>query len=280
METRLILIILTSAFFLYYLSTKIKIIHRRKRLKQASFPEEWVSFLYNYIYLYRILPDELKLELHEHIKIFIAEKEFIAQDNLSITIETKIAIAAQACLLLLGDKRKKRNYFPYLKYIYIYPNLIIQKQGEQMSAILSGQSSVGNKSGKDGIVSLSWQEIIRQSSSPHQTENVILHEFAHQLDQEFGTATGVPRLGSLQETLIWGEIFTREYKKHQEAVTIGKPTIIDPYGATNMAEFFAVSTEAFFLKSKLLATYHPLLYNQLLNYYGVNPLEWRDKNSI
>lgn len=275
MENLIILRIFIIAFILYYYYLKLTRFYQRKRLKKANFPQEWREFLYKYIYLYRILPENLQEELHEAIKIFLAEKQFISQDNTPVTIETKLAIASQACLLLLGDKKEKRNYFPYLKYIYIYPDLIVQQQGEQMSALLSGQSSVGNKSGKDGRVSLSWQEVIRQSSSPHQTENVILHEFAHQLDQEFGTATGVPRLKNLQETLIWGKILKQEYENHVQAVTRGKLTIIDPYGATNMAEFFAVITEAFFLKSKLLATYHPLLYNQLLNYYGLNPLEWR-----
>jgi len=275
MEKLILLTTLILAFLAYYYQTQITINYRRKTLKQSSFPEEWIDFLSKYIYLYRIIPQELKQELHSHIKIFLHEKEFISYDKQPVNIETKLAIASQACLLLLGDKRQKRNYFPYLKYIYIYPDLIIQKKGEQMSAILSGQSSVGNKSGKDGVVSLSWQEVIKQSSSPHQRENVILHEFAHQLDQEFGTATGVPRLSNLQETLIWGEILKKEYEKHYQAVQKGKITIIDPYGATNMAEFFAVVTEAFFLKSKLLAAYHPLLYNQLSNYYGVNPIEWK-----
>jgi len=89
MEQLLIFIILISAFILYSLSFKFKINHRRKRLKLASFSEEWREFLYKYIYLYRILPEELKLELHEHIKIFIAEKEFISPENLPITMETK-----------------------------------------------------------------------------------------------------------------------------------------------------------------------------------------------
>ena len=248
---------------------------KRAKLKNCLFPKKWISYLNAEVYLYRKLPQHLKEELHEHIKIFLAEKKFIGQDGLVIDEQIKLKIASQACILLLGDKFKQRNYFPYLKYIYVYPNNIQAKKNQYPQAtLLLGQSSVGNKSGHDGIVSLSWPQVCRESLSPNQGENVVLHEFAHQLDQEFGTATGMPRLSSLQDSLVWGKVFAHEYEKHTHAVMNNQATVIDIYGATNPVEFFAVVTEAFFLKTRLLASYHPLLYTQLQKYYGVDPVNW------
>jgi Mlc titration factor MtfA (ptsG expression regulator) len=265
--------------FTYYLIIPYQVKTRRNSLKKAVFPIHWHTFLENNIYLYRILPDDLKLELQDYIKVFLAEKQFIGKNGFIITQDVKLSIATQGCILLLGDKDNKRNYFPYLKYIYVYPDIILENQkSPENPIILLGLSSVGNKSGHDGVIYLSWTEVAKQSQFPYKGENVILHEFAHQLDQAFGNATGMPRLRNLQESLAWGEIFTQEYYNHCQAVKNHQPTVIDVYGALNPAEFFAVVTEGFFLKPRLLQTYHPLLYEQLSRYYNVSSIEWRVNN--
>jgi Mlc titration factor MtfA (ptsG expression regulator) len=272
-----LLLFILVAFCIYIIIYLKSYWQQRKRwkLKQSKFPQPWISLLESDVYLYRKLPPNLKQELHKHIKIFLAEKTFVGHKDFVITDEVKLKIAAQACILLLGDRQNKRNYFPYLKYIYIYPEHLEGKKNQQATAnLLLGQSSVGHKSGNDGIISLSWTQVERDSLSPNQGENVILHEFAHQLDQEFGTATGMPRLATLQDTLVWREIFAHEYDKHYRQVMNHQATVIDNYGATNPVEFFAVVTEAFFTKARLLFAYHPLLYEQLQKYYGVNPVNW------
>lgn len=274
--TDILLIFLLLIFiFIYYIFIPYQIKKKRIFLKRAIFSSDWHKFLENNIYLYRLLPHDLKLELQDYIKVFLAEKQFIGQNGFMMTTDVKLAIACQACILLLGDKDGRRNYFPYLKYIYVYPDIVIKNPNqEEKPLILLGLSSVGNKTGQDGVIYLSWTEVAKQSQFPSSGENVILHEFAHQLDQEFGNATGMPRLKNLQESLTWGEIFASEFYKHCQAVKNKQSTVIDAYGALNSAEFFAVVTEAFFLKSKLLQTYHPLLYEQIAKYYGVDPLKW------
>ncbi|MGI0482806.1 M90 family metallopeptidase [Geminocystis sp. CENA526] len=274
--TNILLILLIIIFtFTYYVIIPFQVKKRRKSLKKASFPLDWHNFLESNIYLYRILPSQLKLDLQEHIKIFLAEKQFIGKNGFTITLDVKLSIASQACILLLGDTHHKRNYFPYLKYIYVYPDIILEnKNSPENPVVLLGLSSVGNKSGHDGVIYLSWTEVAKQSQYPSKGENVIIHEFAHQLDQEFGNATGMPRLGNLQESIIWGEIFAQEYYNHCQAVKNKQSTVIDAYGAVNPAEFFAVVTEGFFLKPRLLQVYHPLLYEQLSKYYNVSSIEW------
>jgi Mlc titration factor MtfA (ptsG expression regulator) len=274
LDLLLFLLIALSIYLFIYANNSVRKTTRMK-LQYLHFPQPWISLLESQVPLYQRVPSNLKEELHRHIQIFLAEKKFVGQEGFIVTEEIKLKIAAQACILLLGDPTNKRNYFPYLQYIYVYPNHIKgQKHRQQNANLLLGQSSVGNKSGNDGIISLSWSQVYQESLLPHQGENVILHEFAHQLDQEFGTATGMPRLPTLQDTLVWREIFAHEYKKHYLQVMNNQATVIDSYGATNPVEFFAVVTEAFFMKSKLLATYHPLLYEQLHKYYGVDPVHW------
>ncbi|BAQ59862.1 hypothetical protein GM3708_268 [Geminocystis sp. NIES-3708] len=271
----LLIFLLIIFIFIYYVIIPEQIKRRRKYLKQTNFSLDWHNFLEKNIYLYRILPIHLKLELQDYIKVFLAEKQFIGQNGFTITFEVKLTIASQASVLLLGDKENRRNYFPYLKYIYVYPDIVIDNQNpKEKPLILLGLSSVGNKSGYDGVVYLSWNEVTKQSQFPSKGENVILHEFAHQLDQEFGNATGMPRLKNLQDSLIWGEIFAKEYYDHCQAVKKNYPTVIDSYGAINSAEFFAVVTEAFFLNSRLFKAHHPLLYQQLCKYYNLDPISW------
>ncbi|WP_017293107.1 M90 family metallopeptidase [Geminocystis herdmanii] len=274
----LLFLLIIIFIFTYYLIIPYQVKTRRKSLKKAIFPIDWANFLEHNIYLYRILPSDLKLELQDYIKVFLEEKQFVGKNGFIITEEVKLSIASQACILLLGDKENKRNYFPYLKYIYVYPDIILENQkSPENPIILLGLSSVGNKSGHDGVIYLSWTEVAKQSQFPSKGENVILHEFAHQLDQAFGNATGMPRLRNLQESLAWREIFTQEYYNHCQGVKNQQPTVIDAYGALNPAEFFAVVTEGFFLKPRLLQTYHPLLYEQLSRYYNVSSIEWRRK---
>ncbi|BAQ64439.1 M90 family metallopeptidase [Geminocystis sp. NIES-3709] len=274
--TEFLLILLFTIFIIiYYIIFPYQVKIRRSNLKKVNFSFDWHNFLENNIYLYRILPNNLKLELQDYIKVFLAEKQIIGQNGFTITTEVKLSIASQACILLLGDEKNIRNYFPYLKYIYIYSDIVIEsKNQEEKPVILLGLSSVGNKSGRDGVVYLSWTEVAKQSQFPSQGENVILHEFAHQLDQEFGNATGMPRLGNLQDSIVWGEIFAQEYYNHCHAVKNKQPTVIDAYGVLNPAEFFAVVTEGFFLKPRLLKAYHPLLYEQVSKYYNVDPVKW------
>nr|MDJ0649612.1 zinc-dependent peptidase [Xenococcaceae cyanobacterium MO_188.B19] len=104
--------------------------------------------------------------------------------------------------------------------------------------------------------------------------NVILHEFAHQLDSENGSFNGVPILKHKSDYASWAKVFTREYQQLIKNVGRGAKTVMGEYGTTNPAEFFAVATETFFEKPKQMAQHHLALYNQLKRYYKLEPREW------
>lgn len=246
---------------------------RRNRLKNKGFPLHWRRFLKQTISLYRILPQSLKKQLHGQINIFLAEKQFIGCGGLQITEERKLTIAAQACLLLLNDRG---TYYPRLSSILIYPSAYKVKPKKWISNYVVEERNevrLGESWERDQVV-LSWEQIEYDIRNWQDGHNVILHEFAHQLDQEDGIANGVPILERKSDYLTWAQVFRQDYEKLRRDVQRGLKTVIDEYGATEPAEFFAVATETFFEKPQPMARKHPALYEELKRYYKLDPLEW------
>jgi Mlc titration factor MtfA (ptsG expression regulator) len=186
----------------------------------------------------------------------------------------RVTIAAQACLLLLNHRGA--DYFPELRQILVYPDAFIV---ERMRADANGlqyhaAQVLTGESWSRGQVVLSWQAAQEGGRDLSDGRNVVIHEFAHQLDQEFGPANGAPLLSKREDYAKWSEVLGSEYAKLQEALARGEPTLLDPYGATDPAEFFACSTELFYEKPMDLAIHHPALYNELRRFYCVDPLRW------
>lgn len=243
--------------------------YQRQQVANKSFPLYWISILEQNVYLYKVLPHDLRKKLHQHILVFLKEKQFIGCNDLEITPEIKITIACLACLLLLNNRG---NYYPFLDSILVYPSIFAVKRNEafndnnviEKTQILSGESW-----GKHGLIVLAWQEVKNDSKNHFHGHNVVLHEFAHQLDQEDGSMNGVPKLDSNPEYQAWANIFTQSYQQLCSDLQRGIKTVINPYGATNTAEFFAVVTETYFTKPQALQSHYPQLYQQLKNYYKI-----------
>ena len=115
--------------------------------------------------------------------------------------------------------------------------------------------------------------------------NVTYHEFAHQLDQADSRADGVPPLDDGEDYSHWAGVWSDEYADFLDQVDAWeshrsqKAPLLDPYGAENPAEFFAVSTEGFFEFPHELQQERPALYAELKHYYGLDPARWVPKRS-
>jgi hypothetical protein len=245
---------------------------KRSRIKHRVFPGDWITIIERNVPLYKCLPESLQKRLHSHINVLLAEKTFKGCGGLEITDEIKLTIAAQAALLLLNERG---TYFSKLHLILVYPSAFIAYQTTAFGAQYLEEIQV--KSGESwqiGIVVLSWEDIRRDVLNWKDGRNVILHEFAHQLDQESGGVSGVPILEKRADYVSWGRIFREEYEKLCHKVAQGVETVIDEYGATNPAEFFAVVTETFFEKPFQMKREHPELYQELKRYYQLEPTEW------
>jgi Mlc titration factor MtfA (ptsG expression regulator) len=244
---------------------------RRNRLRSKPFPASWLPILIRNVPYYERLDPSDQQELQRTIEVFVAEKNFEGCGGLEMTDEIKVTIAAFACILLLHIEH--HDYYPRLKSILVYPHAYVVPEARRAmgNIIVEGDESRAGESWGDGVVVISWDHVLHRPTDHASSGNVVLHEFAHQLDQEKGVATGAPVLPKTSMYQAWALILGREYKALSAAAAADRPTLLDKYGATNPAEFFAVATECFFEQAAQLKERHPELYEELKLYYGQDP---------
>jgi Mlc titration factor MtfA (ptsG expression regulator) len=158
--------------------------------------------------------------------------------------------------------------------ILLYPaSFIVEESDEDEGIVTLSRSELSGQAWDTRRIILSWEDVERARSEP---DNVVLHEFAHYLDLEDETMDGAPALGSTSEYAEWSQVFWDAYEELIDRVEADEPTLLDPYAATEPAEFFAVATETFFQRSMELKQEHPRIYEQLSKYYRLDPASWRE----
>jgi Mlc titration factor MtfA (ptsG expression regulator) len=247
---------------------------RRRRLRARPFPDEWLTLIQQHVAFFRRLSATDRAELLGHTQVFLVEKRFEGCGGVAITDEVCLTIAAQACLLLL---HRRTDYFPQLLTILIYPTTYMAEESRQVGEHLWEEGTVsrlGETGRRMGSLVLSWDAVKHGAANPSDGKNVVLHEFAHQLDFENDAADGVPGLATREQQLAWAAVMRSEYASLRAADQSGVLTLLDTYGATNPAEFFAVSVEAFFERPRALRAHHPKLYAELRSYFQQDPVEF------
>ena len=249
---------------------------RRQRLEKLPFPAEWLKMLRERVPYYGLLSPDEQAELQKLIRVFLAEKKFEGCGGLEITDEIRVTIAAQACILLLN---REHDHYAGLHSILVYPSSYraASKFVDPAGVIHEGDQSRLGEAWLRGAIILSWDDVRRDSGDFQDGRNVTLHEFAHQLDQEDGSFDGAPLLEKRSHYRSWARVLLKEYKALGEAAERGQETLIDQYGATDPAEFFAVITEAFFERPKALKEKHPELYEELRKFFHQDPLARLEK---
>jgi len=256
----------SAAAVMYGLKTR-----RRNRLRSQPLPESWLTVLQHNVPYYKRLSLPERTKLSQDIQVFIAEKNFEGCGGLKMTDEIKVTIAAYACILLLH--LPQHDYYPRLQSILVYPDAYavpVVRSGPG-NTILEGQEMRAGESWRTGAVVISWNHVLRRPGEVGNARNVVLHEFAHQLDQQKGFADGAPALPKTSMYRAWARILSREYRALSEAADTGQPTFLDKYGATDPAEFFAVATEHFFEQPQQFKERHAELYEELKSYYQQDP---------
>ena len=246
---------------------------RRRGLRARPFPQAWRGIIAERVPQVAALPASLRRELEGHIQVFLAEKRFSGCGGLEITDEVRVTIAAQACLLLLN---RRTGYFPRLRQVLVYPGafLVERLRPEPSGVLQETRQALSGESWSHGQVVLSWEDTLAGAAAPDDGRNVVLHEFAHQLDQEKGYANGAPGIGSRRGRETWARVMAEEFARLQYNVMTQTPSLFSAYGATAPAEFFAVITETFFERPALVRHYHPALYAELAALYCVDPATW------
>lgn len=243
---------------------------RRKRLRAQPFPAAWREILGRRVPYFRRLPHDLQAQLEKHIQVFVAEKRFIGCAGLAISDEVRVTIAAQACLLILN---RKTDYYPNLRQILVYPGaFVVERLRPEPSGVLQEERhALSGESWTQGQVVISWEDVLDGAAVADDGRNVVIHEFAHQLDQQKGYANGAPWLGRRDRYPRWSQVLAEEFARLQEQALLGQPSLFSYYGATNPAEFFAVISEVFFEQPQAMASMHPALYEELRTLYRVDP---------
>lgn len=244
---------------------------RRRKLASRPFPEEWEDAVDQNVAHIAQLSEEEYRRLQEWIQIFVAEKYWEGCDGLEITEEMKLVIAAQAGFMVRG---MEDYYFDHLRSILVYPRIVWRQEKSPRGGIVNEDPTARlGEALQSGPVTLVWPHVLDGSRRANEGRNVVFHEFAHVLDWEDQFLDGTPKLpfGEMYER--WEQTMDAEFQELVQASRQGRSTLIDPYGATNIAEFFAVSTECFFEQPRPMASRHPEWFGLLREFYKVDPLE-------
>lgn len=253
---------------------------RRARIRRQPFPLAWRRVLRSRMPAFRALPADLQLQLKKHVQVLLAEVPFIGCAGLVVTTEMRVLVAAQAALLLLN---RRGGSFRGLRQVLLYPAAFVVDRpvaGPDGVTLTTYDRSAGQgrvlagESWQQGQVILSWQDVLDGAADPHDGRNVVIHEFAHQLDQEGKAANGAPFLPGAAARQRWASTLQAEFDALQQRLARGEPGLIDAYGATNPAEFFAVASEVFFEQPAALAAERPALFRELAGCYRTDPLSW------
>ena len=238
--------------------------------RQRPIPEHlWTQVLQLYPFIQaRSVAD--RTALHRLASLFLAEKEFTGAQGLRVTDEMAVAVAAQACLPVL-----KLGLQAYSRFvgIVVQPDIVLAKRAvededglvHEYDEELSGEAMAG------GPVMLAWPDVLEAGATAADAYNVVIHEFAHVLDERFGWSGPSPTLPPGLTRAGWCDLLVREYEVFAKAVDRGDATLLDPYGAEAPEEFFAVASEAFFVNTAGLRRHHPDLHRALVRLYGQDP---------
>ena len=245
---------------------------RRERIRARPLPEDWTAVLEG-LPVYRRLPEADRAELRGHVQVLLEEKRFEGCGGLELTDRVRVTIGGQAAILLL---HRDTDYYPQLESILVYPHAYTARSEHHLDDYLieEGTEIREGESWYRGAIVLSWEDVQRGASGEKKGQNVVFHEFAHQLDDESGVADGTPVLKEHHQWRKWVRVFQSEYESLQEAGDEGRGTVLDPYGSESPAEFFAVATECFFERSHDLHHRHGELYDQLRTFYEQDPARW------
>ena len=249
---------------------------RLARIRRQVFPDSWLQIVERRMPFYRKMPVRVQRQLQNRIKVFIHDKSFVGCAGQEIDDEIRVTIAAQACLLLLN--RRTDNY-QHLESILVYPSTFIAKREvrNELGLVSDDHAVLLGESWNQGKVILAWDSVEKGVRDLNDGHNVVLHEFAHQLDQESGASNGAPILRTSGEYRSWAYVCSREFEELQEDAMTGRKSLLDHYGATNPAEFFAVATETFFERPEQMRHGHEELFAELKNFYKTDPTEWANK---
>ncbi|MBM4070659.1 MAG: zinc-dependent peptidase [Planctomycetes bacterium] len=243
---------------------------RRRRILAEPVPPAWPAILQEHFDAHVALTPSQRSRLVDDLRVFIAEKEWEGCGGLELTDDMRVTIAAHACRMILG---LDINYFSLVQTILVYPAGYHAREEVPMGGgvVMQRDSDRLGEAHRRGPVVLSWDDVLEAARNPGRGENLVYHEFAHKLDMLNGEADGIPPIDDGKLIERWLKVLPAELDSLRRASAAGRETLLDPYGAENEAEFFAVASECFFDLPQDLRARHPRLYAILGEFYRQDP---------
>ncbi|WP_417736182.1 zinc-dependent peptidase [Rosistilla oblonga] len=244
---------------------------RRDRIRRQPMRIDWSQIIdRNVAYVHRLNRDE-RAKLESDALVFIAEKNWEGCQGLTMNDEIRVTIAAQISLLCLGFTDQ---FFDMVQSILVYPDVYTAKSHTSIGSgvLMEGVSHREGEAWYRGPVILSWADVLEDGDRDNDGNNLVLHEFAHQLDMLNGRVVdGTPPLETQAQFDRWQTLIEREYEQLVSDCQYGRSHVINSYGAEHISEFFAVATETFFERPLSFRARHPELYEIFSQYYRQNP---------
>lgn len=241
---------------------------RRQQLLAEPFPSGWPKFLKRNVRQYSLLSAAEQAKLRDRLRIFVAEKDWVGCGGLAVDDEMKVTIAAQACLLVLGFE--PAYHYDRIRTVLVYPGTYLHPE-RQRGRFVGEEEEVYGEYWHRGPVIVSWKNT---RDGLEDRGNLVFHEFAHHLDDVDGGMDGTPPLDSAAQASRWERVVSDEYARLVRSSARDEATLLNQYGATSLAEFFAVATECFFERPVPLRREHPELYEILRDFYRQDPARW------
>jgi len=244
---------------------------RRERvLRQAHIDDtEWNRALEDYSFT-RVLDSGERARLKQLVILFLAEKPINGADNLNIDNAARLAVAIQACMLILN---LDLDWYKSWTEVILYPGEFVahREEVDEAGVVHAIEQPMSGESWEHGTVVLSWADV--RLAGKEDGYNVVIHEFAHQIDMLNGDANGFPPLHKNMDRSQWAAAFSKAYEHFCKRVDDWEETVIDEYAAENPGEFFAVISEAFFEIPAAVRREYPDVYAQLVLFYRQDPAQ-------
>jgi Mlc titration factor MtfA (ptsG expression regulator) len=246
----------------------------RARRQRTPLPSSVLALLETHVAYYRVLPAAEQEALRGMLQVLLGELSFEAGAGLPVVDdEMRVAIAAQACVLLL---HRPLDELPTLRTAIVYPAIyqarerVHTPEGVEVDEIEERHGEAW----AHGVLLLSWEDVAYDSTHIDDGQNVVFHEVAHALDDLTGGGDGIPLLADRAAVVAWQAAFGAALADLEQSLRQRHPTLLDPYAAEGPAEFFAVATEAFFEMPRPFQAEYPALYLLLRDFYRLDPAGW------
>ncbi len=250
---------------------------RRRKLLAEPFPIRWERFLVENVGHFPLLSPAEQARVRDTTRILVAEKTWEGGRGLFVTEEMKVTVAAQAALLLLGDAH---DYFARVDSVVVYPTPFqTPVRDDSWEDDELSESELDGQAHYRGPVLLSWDVVLEEARAPACGHNLVLHEFAHQLDFLDGGSNGTPDLGDRELETRWKYAMTVAFRDHRKEIDdfekgSGPEPFFSEQAAETEDEFFADATEAFFCMPHDMKFAFPQVYELFALYYKVDPARW------